>query len=394
MQGMWSTGTVAIPNVTGNIVITVETTAVTISSISAIYNQSGTVFITDSLDSLKDDLTVTATWSDSSTTIVSSSEYTLSGTLAEGSNTITVSYGGQTATFTVIAKKMGYDDYVDTTIPTTGQHILTASDFTSTSDYTTGGVTYIRLYGYNANYTNVIMPATMNGKTTMTQVASSSPSSGNTSFAGNTTIQYVTFEDNCVFGDGGQPNNSGAGAFYGCTNLIGVSNVPTAVNTLSRAFYGCTNLSFIDNLDDLVNVTSLYMAFQESGVEYIQDLSSWTALASIQACFKQSKLIRPFGFPELASSVAGTNFYANCSYLEYAIVPEGVNGLLYGFYSDSALRQVDIYADSIPSSGIESTTFSGCNNLTVYCHHNTTTEASLISAYGSSTKVTILNFDD
>lgn len=68
-------------------------------SISAVYTQSGTVYDTDALDSLKSDLTVTATYSDSSTATVT--EYTLSGTLTVGTSTITVSYGGKTATFNV-----------------------------------------------------------------------------------------------------------------------------------------------------------------------------------------------------------------------------------------------------------------------------------------------------
>lgn len=68
-------------------------------SISAVYTQSGTVYDTDTLDSLKSDLVVTAHMSDSSTQTVTS--YTLSGTLTEGTSTITVSYGGKTTTFTV-----------------------------------------------------------------------------------------------------------------------------------------------------------------------------------------------------------------------------------------------------------------------------------------------------
>ena len=68
-------------------------------SISAVYTQSGTVYDTDSLDSLKDDLVVTATYDDSSTETVTT--YTLSGTLTAGTSTITVSYGGKTDTFTV-----------------------------------------------------------------------------------------------------------------------------------------------------------------------------------------------------------------------------------------------------------------------------------------------------
>ncbi len=70
-----------------------------LSSISAVYTQSGTVYETDSLDSLKSDLVVTAHYDDSTTETVTT--YTLSGTLTEGTSTITVSYGGKTTTFTV-----------------------------------------------------------------------------------------------------------------------------------------------------------------------------------------------------------------------------------------------------------------------------------------------------
>ena len=68
-------------------------------SISAVYTQSGTVYDTDSLDSLKSDLVVTAHMSDSTTQTITS--YTLSGTLTAGTSTITVSYSGKTTTFNV-----------------------------------------------------------------------------------------------------------------------------------------------------------------------------------------------------------------------------------------------------------------------------------------------------
>lgn len=95
---VYSSGTITIPSVTGDIVIT-ATAVAAVSSISAVYTQSGTVYETDALDTLKADLVVTATYSDSSTATVT--DYTLSGTLTEGTSTITVSYGGATTTFNV-----------------------------------------------------------------------------------------------------------------------------------------------------------------------------------------------------------------------------------------------------------------------------------------------------
>lgn len=69
----------------------------TLTSISAAYS-GGNVAVGTSLDALTG-IIVTATYSDGSTATVTG--YTLSGSIAEGANTITVSYGGATATFTV-----------------------------------------------------------------------------------------------------------------------------------------------------------------------------------------------------------------------------------------------------------------------------------------------------
>lgn len=72
-------------------------------SISCVYTQSGTVYDTASLDDLKADLVVTATFADSTTQTVTG--YTLNGTLTVGTSTITVSYGGKTTTFEVTVTK-------------------------------------------------------------------------------------------------------------------------------------------------------------------------------------------------------------------------------------------------------------------------------------------------
>lgn len=79
---------------------------VNLVSISAVYTQSGTVYNTDSLDSLKADLVVTAHYDDYSTETVTS--YVLSGTLTEGTSVITVSYGGKTTTFSVTVTRDPY----------------------------------------------------------------------------------------------------------------------------------------------------------------------------------------------------------------------------------------------------------------------------------------------
>ena len=114
-------------------------------SISAVYTQSGTVYDTDSLDVLKPDLVVTAHYSDSTTGVVTN--YALSGTLAVGTSTITVTYGGKTTTFTVevtydspylyelsAPETMTGTQSVDTGVKfAAGQTITILADFTPTT---------------------------------------------------------------------------------------------------------------------------------------------------------------------------------------------------------------------------------------------------------------------
>lgn len=68
-------------------------------SISAVYTQPGIVYDTDSLESLKADLVVTALYTNSSTAVVT--RYMLSGTLEAGASVIEVYYGGKSTSFTV-----------------------------------------------------------------------------------------------------------------------------------------------------------------------------------------------------------------------------------------------------------------------------------------------------
>lgn len=83
-----------------------------LSYISCVYTQSGTVYDTDSLNSLKSDLVVTAHYDNSTSQVVTN--YTLSGTLAEGTSTITVAYGGKTTTFNVTVTHSVNSELLDT----------------------------------------------------------------------------------------------------------------------------------------------------------------------------------------------------------------------------------------------------------------------------------------
>lgn len=106
VSSYYSSGTISIPSVTGNVVITATAAALVPIAISAVYTQSVGVYDTDSLDVLKADLVVTAEYADSTSAVVT--DYTLSGTLAEGTSTITVTYQGLTDTFNVTVTAVVY----------------------------------------------------------------------------------------------------------------------------------------------------------------------------------------------------------------------------------------------------------------------------------------------
>ena len=134
----YHSGSISIQRVTGDVVITAVATKA-LNSITATYTQSGTVYDTDSLDDLKSDLVVVANYSDGTSETVT--DYTLSGTLAEGTSVVTVSYGGKTATFSVIVASALSDytlcDYIkctSTAYSLTNKGVLT--DIAMHSDYT------------------------------------------------------------------------------------------------------------------------------------------------------------------------------------------------------------------------------------------------------------------
>ena len=97
------------------------TSVARVTSITAVFDQSGVMITTDNtLNDLKQYLTVTASYSDGTTEEVTG--YTLSGTLASGTSTITVTYSGKTATFdvTVVGWTLEWD-YTDGALPSSDE---------------------------------------------------------------------------------------------------------------------------------------------------------------------------------------------------------------------------------------------------------------------------------
>ena len=83
-------------------------------SISAVFDQTGvTIYSTDSLEDLRQYLTVTALYDNTITEVITA--YTLSGTLTVGTSTVTVSYGGKTDEFSVTVTAPEYPKTITAT---------------------------------------------------------------------------------------------------------------------------------------------------------------------------------------------------------------------------------------------------------------------------------------
>ena len=138
-----SNGTVTIQAISGTASASCTATIsgfVGVDYITAVYTQSGTVYDTDTLNSLKSDLVVTAHYTNGTTGVVTN--YILSGTLTAGTSTITVSYGGKTTTFTVTVTERkiptGYTayDYIELSRSTNNTNPCLIVPFAMSTDYT------------------------------------------------------------------------------------------------------------------------------------------------------------------------------------------------------------------------------------------------------------------
>ena len=119
-----------------------------VASISAVFSQGQeTVWSDDSLDSLKQYLTVTAVYSDATSEVVST--YTLSGTLDSATSTITVTYGGKTTTFNVAVRLVGSTNYALQLVSSNYLEAQARKATFSNDTVTFAGVTQSQADGYN-----------------------------------------------------------------------------------------------------------------------------------------------------------------------------------------------------------------------------------------------------
>ena len=279
---------------------------------------------------------------------------------------------------------------VDTTIPTDGQHIVTVDDFESV---TASGSDKVYLGAYNAEYTNIYVPA----KLTVDGVVKGVILRGEGTFKNNTTLQYVTVADGVYASQYGQAYKQWTSIFNGCTNLIGVRYEGTDIEMMNNCFGNCASLKFFDGFEKQVGCTTLYYAFTGcTALEYLPDLSNLVKLTNIQAAFYNcTNLKRIYGFPDaLASSGAAKMAFMN-SGIVYAKIPANVNDVAYYCSGCTSLEKCEIYADDLDSAKkLDATTFQNCSGLTVYCNDGTTTEETLRSVFASSTKIEVRTFGE
>ena len=180
-----STITVSYLTFTTTFTVTVsEKPAHTLSSIKATYTQGDTVvYPNTSLNSLKNNLVVTGTYSDSSTATIT--DYTLSGTLTEGTSTITVSYNGKTTTFTVsvsaseeirLLVEQGGINYAtgaeeDSANKCRTDFIPVSGSTTTINTWSVGHV--VRCYDTSKNFIGTIQGSVALGETTWTLLSNS-----------------------------------------------------------------------------------------------------------------------------------------------------------------------------------------------------------------------------
>lgn len=130
-----------------------------VMSISAVFTQgSAVIYDTDTLDTLKQYLTVTVNYDDGTSSVVTT--YTLAGELTVGTSTITVSYGGKSTTFdvTVTADPAIYLD----------QGTFTFSDG---SKITIGPNNHVIIYNGSASSKMINASSLSNNTSTVTNVA-------------------------------------------------------------------------------------------------------------------------------------------------------------------------------------------------------------------------------
>ena len=391
-----STGEIIIPEVYGDVVTDASTLSVeseSTATLSVKLSQQPSLSQTVRITSMSEYLTLSdssltfteANWDTWQTVTVSNSFTGLGNIESE----IVLQNSDPLLTDTTIyvtVKGISYDDVVDTTIPTVDQHTIEAADFNEAS---VSGSSVV-LKGYNAAYDNILVPeyVTIEGVQKKVRLA------GATSFNGNTTIEYVTIVSGVGVNQYGTSDSdrNWQRLFEGCTNLVGVKYEGTDITNLANTFSDCAKLEFFDGLDSQTSVTSLYYTFENcTSLDYVQDLSALTGATNLQATFSGcTSLKKVFGFPAEINGTSMQSCFSGCTSLTDGVVPENITNLKYSFRNCTALRRIDCLATETFTD--TTSAFQNCTSLYVYCVADSDAYTALLTAYGSSSEIHIVEY--
>jgi hypothetical protein len=346
---------------------TLTITDPTLTGITADYNGPTAVDYTTPIDDFKNDLTVTAQYSNNTSKPVT--DYELSGTLdITGASDITVTYteGGVTKidTFTVTAFAPAFTD------------VAAMTTFLGSQDSNTADT------AYNIKLNVASLPWFFDGQaqTAFSDKFVNLDLSGSTL----TTIGANAFSFCASLADITIPEgvtSIGQSAFYGCTGLTDIT-IPNSVTTISaNAFYGCASLASVTIPNSVTTIgqgafrdcTSLTGITIPAGVTSIGEAAfrSCTSLAGITipegvtsigtSAFYGCTSLASVTIPASVTSI-GTSAFYQCASLAGITIPEGVTSIGYEMFSGCTSLVSATIPDSVTSIG--NLAFNGCTGLT------------------------------
>lgn len=324
-------------NKTANCNITVNAKA-ELTSISAVYTQDDTaIYPNTQLNNLKNNLVVTANYSDGSTATVT--DYILSGSLTEGTSAIVVTYQGKTTTFNVVVSAN------PTIIGGADREGYVRLDYSSLWDFIDHpGVTNNTYKGYEAQrcFNKILDVPLPDGSNDTNMVGVTLPYKPQT--------EYKTCTEECVFGarviDASKNNYIG---FKVLKTAIGSATVydylrDNKIYADVKLLDGYKKYSIVDSDDIAINLTNCPPGY--TGFGFFDNTDS-NIIALSQTVSVVSKITYPNVIVEKGEFVGGYGAALSSTNCDISVY------LAYSTEKTSAAIQVAINNDLLISSDLE-----------------------------------------